>query len=460
MSDSALTLSRDFNGYGETDREAHSVGGDQMVWEVIERDNAGRIRQKTETVGGEAVTYDYDYDEMGRLLTVLKDGTPVEEYRYDAAGRRNYELNTRRGISRTADGDFDYDDADCLTEIGDADYEYDADGFLLQKTDGADVTQYDYSLWGELLSVTLPDERFIEYVHDPLGRRIAKTADGTITEKYLWTGLTTLLAVYDGGDNLLMRFEYAGSRMPVAMTKGGTRYYLVYDQVGTLRAVTDASGNLVKRVEYDTFGNVISDSNTAFAVPFGFAGGLYDADTGLIRFGYRDYDPDTGRWTAKDPILFAGGDTDLYGYCLNDPVNLTDPEGLIFGSTVAKLVGKIMGRSAQEITTVGQLSDAAISIGIETSGQSPNIPGKLGYAADGLQIQGGYQLGMLGVSIAGQGLVSPAIPVILSGGAGWQIGSGLNNIYERFFGQSFGEYAYDFKEYVREHFENRNSQCK
>ncbi|GBC59946.1 hypothetical protein DENIS_0888 [Desulfonema ishimotonii] len=116
--------------------------------------------------------------------------------------------------------------------------------------------------------------------------------------------------------------------MPVAMTKGGQRYYLAYDQVGTLRAVTDASGNAVKRIGYDTFGNVISDSNTAFAVPFGFAGGLYDADTGLIRFGYRDYDPDTGRWTAKDPIGFAGGDTDLYGYCLGDPVNWADPEGL------------------------------------------------------------------------------------------------------------------------------------
>lgn len=57
--------------------------------------------------------------------------------------------------------------------------------------------------------------------------------------------------------------------------------------------------------------------------------GLRDNDTGLVRFGYRDYDPDIGRWTAKDPILFAGGDTDLYGYCLNDPINLVDPYGLM-----------------------------------------------------------------------------------------------------------------------------------
>ena len=54
---------------------------------------------------------------------------------------------------------------------------------------------------------------------------------------------------------------------------------------------------------------------------------MYDGDTGLVHLGLRDYDPDTGRWTAKDPIRFAGGDSDLYGYVLNDPVNLVDPLG-------------------------------------------------------------------------------------------------------------------------------------
>jgi len=116
--------------------------------------------------------------------------------------------------------------------------------------------------------------------------------------------------------------------MPYAMTKSGTTYYLTYDPVGTLRVVADQYGNVVKRIEYDSFGNIVAETDLSFSVPFGFAGGLADRDTGLIRFGYRDYDPDIGRWTAKDPILFAGGDTDLYGYCLNDPVNWVDPEGL------------------------------------------------------------------------------------------------------------------------------------
>ncbi len=176
--------------------------------------------------------------------------------------------------------------------------------------------------------MTLPDGTLIEYVHDPLGRRIAKKINGTVVEKYLWEGLTRLLAVYNADNTLKMRFEYADARMPVAMTAGGVKYYLAYDQTGTLKAVADPSGTVVKRIEYDTFGNIINDTAPAFAVPFGFAGGLYDRDTGLVRFGYRDYDPETGRWTAKDPILFAGGDTDLYGYCLNDPVNLIDPYGL------------------------------------------------------------------------------------------------------------------------------------
>ncbi|MCA1805464.1 MAG: RHS repeat-associated core domain-containing protein [Xanthomonadaceae bacterium] len=53
-----------------------------------------------------------------------------------------------------------------------------------------------------------------------------------------------------------------------------------------------------------------------------------DQHTGLVRFGARDYDPDTGRWTSKDPIRFDGGDTNLYGYVLNDPVSYIDITGL------------------------------------------------------------------------------------------------------------------------------------
>ena len=129
--------------------------------------------------------------------------------------------------------------------------------------------------------------------------------------------------------------------MPVAMTdENNTKYYLHYDQVGTLKAISDINGNIVKVMTYDTFGNILTDKNPSFKVPFGFAGGLYDSDTKLTRFGYRDYDAYVGKWTAKDPIGFSGGDSNLYGYVLGDPVNLVDPDGRI---PVPLIVGGIVG---------------------------------------------------------------------------------------------------------------------
>ena len=86
------------------------------------------------------------------------------------------------------------------------------------------------------------------------------------------------------------------------------------------------TGEVAQRMSYSAFGVVKEDSNPGFT-PFGFAGGLYDPDTELTRFGARDYDAFTGRWTAKDPIRFNGGDTNLYRYVSNDPINLVDPEG-------------------------------------------------------------------------------------------------------------------------------------
>ena len=272
---------------------------------------------------------------------VTKDGISVEEYSYDLSGTRVSETNTLRGFAARK---FSYSDEDHLLTAGSVTYAYDPDGFLTTKTDGVDVTAYSYSSGGELLKVTLSDGAVVEYVHDPLGRRIAKKVDGVITEKYLWQSMTRLLAVYDGADNLLMRFEYADDRTPVAMTTEGDIYYLGYDQVGSLRVVADYSANMVKRIDYDSFGNIIVDTNEAFKIPFGFAGGLYDRDAGLVRFGFRDYNPDAGRWTAKDPILFAGGDTDLYGYVLNNPVSFIDPNGeWLVGAVIGGIAGAAGG---------------------------------------------------------------------------------------------------------------------
>ena len=88
-----------------------------------------------------------------------------------------------------------------------------------------------------------------------------------------------------------------------------------------------AGSTVAQQLEYDAFGVVTLDTNPGFQ-PFGFAGGLYDADTGLVRFGARDYDAQLGRWTAKDPIRWDGGQANLYVYVDGDPVNWIDPYGL------------------------------------------------------------------------------------------------------------------------------------
>ena len=72
--------------------------------------------------------------------------------------------------------------------------------------------------------------------------------------------------------------------------------------------------------EYDAFGNLLSESAPAFDLPIGYAGGLDDRVTGLVRFGFRDLDTASGRWTARDPALYDGGQANLYTYVGGDPV--------------------------------------------------------------------------------------------------------------------------------------------
>ncbi|GAB6192614.1 NHL domain-containing protein [Desulfocastanea catecholica] len=320
----SFTLSRTFNDYGEVDGVGIDIGGAVYSYDLT-RDTTGRIKTKSETVAGTNSLFTYTYDPLGRLRTVSKDGNLVEEYRYDNNGNRSYQMNSSLNIT---DRTFAHSLEDHTLTAGPVIYKFDYDDTLSARIEAGETTEYVYSTTGELLSVTLPDTTVIAYVHDPLGRRIAKKINGSTVEKYLWVGQTTLLAVYDGYNNLLQRFLYADSRMPVAMTAEGADFYLAYDQVGSLRLITDSSGNIVKRIDYDAFGNILTDSNENFTIPFGFAGGLHDRDTGLVRFGYRDYLPEIGKWTAKDPILFAGGDSNLFGYVANDPVNWVDPQGL------------------------------------------------------------------------------------------------------------------------------------
>src|SRR5690554_1260800 len=252
-----------------------------------------------------------------------------------AIQKREY-ANTNRALSTSsqrqiANQSATYNNGDQLQSTGNQTYRYDTNGRLKTKTRTTDdgliiTTEYQYSSDGRLLKITTP-EKTIEYRHNALGNRVAKLINGQVVEKYLWQNKTTLLATYDAHGNLTQRFEYTLGHAPTAFTQDNEKYFILTDQIGSPRIITDSSGTLIKEITYDSYGNVIFDSNESFELPFGFAGGLKDKDTGLLSFGYRDYDPETGRWTARDPIGFEGGDSNLYGYVLGDPINLVDPTG-------------------------------------------------------------------------------------------------------------------------------------
>ncbi|MFZ5698073.1 MAG: RHS repeat-associated core domain-containing protein, partial [Pseudomonadota bacterium] len=156
-----------------------------------------------------------------------------------------------------------------------------------------------------------------------------KQVNGVLVQGFLYQDQLRIAAELDAANTVVSRFVY-GTRInvPEYMTKAGTTYRIVTDHLGSVRLVVNTTdGSIAQRMDYDSYGNVTTDTNPGFQ-PFGFAGGLYDNDTKLTRFGARDYDAETGRWTAKDPILFDGSGTNVYAYVANDPVNFIDPEGL------------------------------------------------------------------------------------------------------------------------------------
>jgi len=326
--------------------------GSEIYSSTLTRDAAGRIVSRTESLEGSSPTMlSYSYDESGRLVTVRRGAVVEESYSYDANGNR---------LSATLpDGTFTgiYDEQDRLLQYGTTSFTYTLAGELATKTDTATgaVTTYDYDVRGALRGVIRPDATTIDYVIDAANRRVGKIVDGSLVQGFLYGESSRVIAELDGAGQLVSRFVY-GSKLhvPDYMVKNGVTYRILTDPVGSPRLVVDAAtGAIAQRLDYDAFGRVLLDTSPGFQ-PFGFAGGLYDPDTGLVRFGARDYDPEVGRWTAKDPLNFAASDPNLYGYVFNDPVNLIDPDGqLVFLAPVAgAAIGAVTGGAISAISQV------------------------------------------------------------------------------------------------------------
>ncbi len=115
---------------------------------------------------------------------------------------------------------------------------------------------------------------------DGLNRRIGKKVSGALDTAWLYKDGLNPIAELDGAGAVVSRFVYASrGNVPDYMIKGGVTYRIISDHLGSPRLVIDTTTDaVVQLMDYDTFGNVIADTNPGFQ-PFGFAGGLYDRPT-------------------------------------------------------------------------------------------------------------------------------------------------------------------------------------
>lgn len=290
----------------------------------VRRDERGRIAERTLNFGGESEIRRYAYDSAGRLARVTDgSGALLESYQYDHEGRRLADITPQRFRGERR---YSYNLGDRLGQAGAIQYGHDKAGFRNLKLEGGRETRYRYEPGGLLMGVDLPDGRRIDYTYDAKGQRTEKRINGRLVEAYRWLDPLRLSEFHDGRE--WWRLAYLEGRPPVGVTNGDDSYLLLCDQVGTPLALATVDGHIVQTMQYDSFGNLLQVRGDVVRLSIGFAGGLFDADTGLTRFVWRDYDADTGRFNALDPMGAMGGDDDWYGYCVDDPVNRVDAWGL------------------------------------------------------------------------------------------------------------------------------------
>ena len=365
-------------------------------------------------------TDSFSYDDDYRLLDSQRtySGTPAfsssKTYNYSPAnGAGNNQLLSifepdfvRTWFTYNNDDELtNYSTISIHTYLKNINYTYTQDGQLSTRSDTVfgENSAYSYDGFGNLKQVVISSNgKTIDYEIDGLGRRIGKKLNGVVQRRWIYQDKYRIAAETDAAGNITKRFIYATDRhVPDYMVIGAEKYKLVSDRLGSIKLILKVSdGSIVQENQYTDSGNSDAPTDPTF-IPFGFAGGLVDWDTKLIHFGAREYDPTPGRWTTKDPIGFNGGDTNLYGYVANDPINHIDPTGLIcnYSQSSGTTICSDINGNITMINTKGYAGN----------GQGYNNPNMQNVPNVGPLPQGSYTVGEM-VSRTPSGLIN-ALPL-------------------------------------------------
>ncbi|HML74991.1 MAG TPA: choice-of-anchor K domain-containing protein [Anaerohalosphaeraceae bacterium] len=313
----------------------------------------GQRSQSSQTQNGSTTTYLWQYDSLNRVTEERLIGVCTYQRIYDLTGNVKTYTATEDG-QPSIPTSYLYNDQDqLLTETspaGTISYGYDDNGSLTSKTTSGGTESYSYDLQGRLRTYTPATGPSVLYAYDPDGQRIGKTAVTGITEyvvdPYNPTGYSQVLAETTG---MITTCYIHGSDVIGQSVNGASPQYFLYDGHGSVRQLTMSTGLLVGGQDfwYDAWGNELTE-NTPLT-NYLYCGEQRDGETGLYYLRARMYDPQTGRFTSRDP--FAGNGTDpqslhKYLYCHANPVNGIDPSGELTLNevvTVTTIIGTFIG---------------------------------------------------------------------------------------------------------------------